>query len=186
MRIIAAFAFVFMLAPLARASDVDWKFFGMLDWKKIDTAYPFASGAAACLYDASTIGHESSGYLRVWAKCFAVEDLRHAMNTQSDLSDKAMDNADARLKTGYVPPIIVLGEMEFNDAQWVTEIEELADSGIAESRVQMLEELNCRERMTRILSIYFADGDKQKPTDWQYAPPEGNLAALLKLLCPVQ
>jgi hypothetical protein len=41
------------------------------------------------------------------------------MNTQSDLSDKAMDNADARLKTGYVPPIIVIGEMEFNDAQWV-------------------------------------------------------------------
>jgi hypothetical protein len=50
--------------------------------------------------------------------------------------------------------------------------------------------LNCCERMMRSLSVsVYTEGKhgfQNKPTDWDYVPPEGNAALLLKILCPKQ
>jgi len=44
--------------------------------------------------------------------------------------------------------------------------------------------------MMRELSIFVASrgksGSIDKPRDWQYVPPEGNAANLLKISCPKQ
>jgi hypothetical protein len=183
MRIIAASVFVFMLASLASAADVDWKFYGvaLLDGPR--------AGDSLCFYDAKTVPQASSGYVRVWTKCLAEEDFFSVMRTESGMDD-LMDKSERRLRTGYVPPIIVIGEMEFPDASGITATEEFADSGTVESQVQLFAELNCGERMFRRLAISIPhNGERaydQKPSDWEYVLPESNYATLLKILCPKQ
>jgi hypothetical protein len=69
----------------------------------------------------------------------------------------------------------------------ITEYEEIANIGSIEPHAKIFYELNCPERMSRELSIYFqADGKSgsfDKPSDWKYIPPEGNGSRLLKILC---
>lgn len=184
MRTIAASVFVFMLASLASAADVDWKFYGeaLLDGP--------SGGDSLCFYDAKTVAHASSGYIRVWTKCLAAEDFYSVMRTASDLGDELMDKAEERLRTGYVPPIIVIGEMQLKDASGITATEEFADGGTVASQVQLFAELNCGERMFRRLAISIPHkGERaydQKPSDWQYVLPESSFATLLKILCPKQ
>jgi hypothetical protein len=184
MRIIAASVFVFMLASRASAADVDWKFY---DEALLDGP---SGGYSLCFYDAKTVAQASSGYIRVWTKCLAAEDFSSVLRTEGDVGDDLVDKAERRLRTGYVPPIIEIGERELKNAPWIAAAEEFADGGTVASQVQLFAELNCGERMSRRLAISIPHkGERaydQKPSDWQYVLPESGYATLLKILCPKQ
>jgi hypothetical protein len=92
-----------------------------------------------------------------------------------------------KIKEGYVPPIIVVGKMEFQQIIEIVLSEEIANVASIEPQGQIFEELNCSERMMRSLSASIHANGKSdfqnKPSDWEYVPPEGNSATLVKLLC---
>ena len=178
MRIIAACALVLMLASSVQAADVDWKFYGGAS----------IAGPSSCFYDANTVAHTSSGYVRVWTKCLAQKDLV-GERAKSDI-DKITGNAIRKAREGYVPPIIVFGKMEFDKALDVALYEEVANLVAIEPQAEIFEELNCSERMMRSLSVSLhVNGQSRfenKSGDWNYVAPEGNAATLLKILCPKQ
>jgi len=162
---------------LAQTPDVDWKMFGGAS----------VAGPSLCFFDAKSVVRTSSGYIRVWTKCLAQKDL-DGVDIKSDLRSKIGDNAGRLVHEGYVPPIVVIGRIEFKQVPDVVAYEQIANLSAIESQAQIFDELNCSERMMRSLSVSIhANGQrsfKDKPSDWEYVPPEGNGATLLKMLCP--
>ena len=162
---------------LAQTPDVDWKMYGGAS----------VAGQSFCFFDAKSVVHTSSGYIRVWTKCLAHKDL-DGVDIKSDLGAKIVDNAGRLVHEGYVPPIVAIGRIEFKQVPDVVAYEQIANLSAIESQAQIFEELNCSERMMRSLSVSIhANGQrgfKDKPSDWEYVPPEGNGATLLKMLCP--
>ena len=61
--------------------------------------------------------------------------------------------------------------------------EQLADLSYIQPFSRIFYEFNCPEKMSRELSISMLSGREDRPTNWQYIPPEGNGANLNKLLC---
>ena len=166
-------------AALAQTTDVDWKLFGAAS----------VDGASFCFFDAKSVACSSDGYIRVWTKCLAQKDL-DGFDAKSDLGTKIVRKAAKEVIEGYVPPIVVIGQMEFKQVPDIVVYEQIANLGAINSQAQIFDELNCRERMTRTLSIsIYANGQRgfdSKTGNWEYVPPEGNAATLLKLVCPMQ
>jgi hypothetical protein len=106
------------------------------------------------------------------------------------LTKEQARDAAKKIVQGYVPPIVIIGRMEFSKIVEIVSVEEVADLGTIEPQSQMFIEMNCTERMDRRLSTTLhIDGQSHfddKPTEWRYVPPEGNPANLLKILCPRQ
>ena len=172
MRIIVACVLALTLASSAQAADVDWKLYGGAA----------VAGHSVCFYDANSVARTTSGYVRVWTKCLAQNDLERA-----DLSDENAQDAAKKIIRGYVPPIIVIGKMDFKRIPEIVGAEETANLGAIEPQAQIFDEMNCSERMMRTLSVSIHTngqrGFNNKPSEWEYVPPEGNSATLLKLLC---
>ena len=86
-----------------------------------------------------------------------------------------------------MPPIVVIGQMEFKHSPDIVSYEQIADLSAIDPQAELFDELNCSERMTRTLSVSIytngQHGYNNKPGDWEYVAPEGNAATLLKLLC---
>jgi len=95
-------------------------------------------------------------------------------------AEQARDAAKKNVQ-GYVPPIVVIGRVEFSKIVEIVSVEEIADLGTIEPQSQMFIEMNCTERMDRQLSttlhidgqIHFDD----KPSEWRYVPPDATLIA---------
>lgn len=175
MRIIAACILALVLASSVRAADVDWKLYGGAS----------VAGPSFCFYDASGVARTSNGYIRVWTKCLAQSDLESAK-----LGDKNAHNAAEKIVQGYLPPIIVIGKMDFKQIPEIVMAEEVANLSVIEPQAQIFYEMNCSERMTRMLSVSIhangKSGFQNKPSDWEYDPPDSNGATLSRLLCPKQ
>ena len=112
------------------------------------------------------------------------------MDRKSDLGTKIVDIAAKEIIQGYVPPIVGIGQMEFNQVPEIVMYEQIANLGTIDPQAQIFDEVNCSERTMRRLSISIRidgkGGSQNKPSEWEYVPPEGNGATLLKLLCPKQ
>lgn len=176
-RIMTAYALALgTLASSAQAADVDWKLYGSAS----------VTGTSFCFYDAHSAARTSSGYIRVWTKCLAQKDLESA-DKNDDVSRKIVESAARKITEGYVPPIVVIGKMDFAQIPEISAYEEIANLNSIGPRARFFEELNCSERMDRRLSTYLIiNGEsrqKDTPSDWEYVPPEGNVATLLKILC---
>lgn len=175
MRITVGAAIVAIASSVtARASDVDWKIYG---------AGSTSFGKPAnCFYDANSVVKQPDTHLRVWTKCIAQEDLN------SESNRKASESAKQKIASGYVPPIIVIGEVKFNQIVEVVAAEETANDSHTEVVARMLAELNCSQRMIRTLSITIQRNGKfsssHHPTDWDSIAPETHAATLQKILCP--
>jgi hypothetical protein len=173
MRIIAAFEFV-LLTSMAEAADVDWKMYG-------GASDP---GTMFCFYDTNSVAHPSSGVIRFWTKCLLQKDLDVKFTKQEvdDIARKALD--------GYVPPLIVIKELEFEKRMDIMMYEAIADRGTVKAQSKFLIEINCTEQMyQRLDASLIVDGKLEflhKPSEWGYIPPETNPANLLKMLCPGQ
>jgi len=172
-RIIVTYALVLTLACSAKAADVDWKMYGGAS----------VSGPSFCFYDANSIARASSGHIRVWTKCLAQKDL-DGVDIKRDLGTKIVDRAARKIKEGYVPPIIVIGKMDFQQIPEIVAYEESANLSAIDPQARIFDEVDCSERMMRRLSTSIQangqSGFQNKPSDWEYVPPEGNGATLLK------
>jgi hypothetical protein len=77
--------------------------------------------------------------------------------------------------------------MDFQQIPGIVAYEESANLSAIEPHAQIFYEMDCSERMIRRLStsmhVNGRSGFDSKPSDWEYVPPEGNAATLLKLLC---
>jgi hypothetical protein len=178
---LAGFLFIVLAVPNATAQpgDVDWKLYG---------GAPIGGGESLslCFYEANGIERQPDGHMRVWTKCLLKTEL-------DALLEKApaqiVDATAQKVARYYVPPAMKLpqADVNANDAMAITGYEEAANLGRLQPKSRIFYELNCSDRMLRELSITLniegATGSKNTPGSWSYIPPEGNAAALSKLLC---
>jgi hypothetical protein len=176
-RIFVALVFAVALGPVAKAADVDWKMYG--------GATNEDQNMTICFYDADGIVR-SSQQIRVWTKCLLQTDLEGAPS-QGELGAKIVENAAEKALDGYVPPIVIVENMSFDQATAIIGYEESAKIGNLKTEAQFLYELDCSDRKIRRLSthvgIHGKDQFDQKQTDWEYVPPQTNGARLLTMLC---
>jgi hypothetical protein len=168
-------AITIVISTLAQASDVDWKYYGGI-----------AQGADLrfCFYDAKGVTHAPDGHLRVWIKCLSKKDMK-AVNVEKDFDGKIMKSVAKRVANYYMPPILKAQDINFDEMLNIVTIEEIADIAYIQPKVSIFYELNCSERKLRELSYSIGTFSRDKPTEWQFIPPEGNAANLLKILCPL-
>jgi hypothetical protein len=105
-----------------------------------------------------------------------------------DLDKTTVEKAARKIVSGYVPPIVIIGVMKFDQITDVVAAEETANLGNIEPKARMLLEFNCVEQKQRRLSTYVRTNSGQmgflsKPSDWDYIAPETNVAYLQKISC---
>ena len=161
----------------AQTLDVDWKLYG---------GGP-VGGESLCFYDAKGLTRQPDGYIRLWTKCLLKTAL-DGINIEKDFDGRIVKAAAEKAARYYVPPISKIQNVDANDAIAITAYEQIADMAGLQPQSRIFYELNCPDRMLRELSIDLhingRIGSRNKPSDWEYVPPEGNGAALLKIICP--
>jgi hypothetical protein len=147
------------------------------------------AGNEVCFYEALSVTRAPGGLERVWTKCLAQKDIE-AVDASSDVGRKITDNAARKVLRRYVPPISTAENIDFDQAQIITFYEEAANLSGIKPHSTIFYELNCSQRMIRELSMTIEVngqyGSRNRPSDWKFVPPEGNGAALLKILCRAQ
>ena len=137
--------------------------------------------STVCFYDANGVVQEPGNQIRVWTKCLPGLDDRK-------LTDELVKAAAHKIIDGYVPPIVVVGDMKFDQVPNIVGDEEIANLGDIEPQSRIFYEIGCSERIIRELSIHFNAKGKvfssDTPKEWQHIAPETNAARLLKFLCP--
>jgi hypothetical protein len=180
LRIFASLLLVLSGASSAPAQglDVDWKLYGGAP----------VGGESLCSYDTRGLTRQPDGHIRVWTKCLLKADV-DGINIEKDFDGRILKAAAEKVAQYYVPPISKIQNVDANDAIAITGYEEIADIAVLQSQSRIFYELNCSDRMLRELSIDLhingQIGSSNKPSEWKYVPPEGNGAALLKILCPL-
>jgi hypothetical protein len=141
-------------------------------------------GGVVCFYESK--GVITRPALRVWTKCLLQKDL-DSMDPESELGKKIIENAAQKVVQGYIPPIAVVEDIDFDQATNVIGLEETANLSNIQPHSRFFYELNCSEQMMRRLStrvrIKGKDRFDDNPSGWEYVPPEGSGARLLKILC---
>jgi hypothetical protein len=160
-------------AASAQAPKVDWKIYGG------GSSY---QGPDICFYEAAGSVHEVSGLIRVWTKCITIAKLE---NTK--MSNSAIDAAARKVRGHYVPPFATIQKMSNDETLSLIAYEAQANEAKISPMAQIYFELDCRARRMHNLSIILKMKDKtvtsDKPTDWQYVPPESAGANLLSFIC---
>ena len=120
MRIIAACALALTFASLARAADADWKMYGTASF----------DGGVVCFYDANGVTRTADRHLRVWTKCLLQKDL-DSVDIKGEFGGRIVENAARKVLDKYLPPIVVVENIDFDQAIVVIQYEETANlSGI--------------------------------------------------------
>ncbi len=179
MRIIVFCLFELLCSSFALAANADWKVYG----------FPSFEGPNICLYDATGIVRTPEQHVKVWTKCLLQQDL-DGVGLDSELGQRIIKNVANKVRAVYVPPIALVENIDFDQSLAIIRYEETADLASLPSKAQFFYELNCTERMIRRLSTFIhsqrGDGDDNKPSEWEYTPPEGSGAYLLNILCGKQ
>jgi hypothetical protein len=159
----------------AQSLETDWKLYGAAS----------IGGETLCFYDDKGMSRSPGGHIRVWTKCISKAALDDAL--EKPLDKKLVEGIADKLLRGYVPPILKLLAAEADDAIVYAMYEMIADLDNIRPQSRIFYELKYRDRMLRELSIDVningRIGSKNTPSEWKYVAPEGNGAALLKLLC---
>jgi hypothetical protein len=160
----------------ANASDVDWKVYG----------FASVSGPEVCFYEALSVARVLGGLARVWTKCLSQQEM-DVIDIKADFGRKLLHDTAQKVNRYYVPPIATVEAINADQTVMITLYEEMANISAVKPHATIFYELNCSEKMMRELSITIdvngQYGSSRKPGDWKYVPPEGNGAALLKILC---
>ena len=93
-----------LIAP-ARAADVDWKMYGTAS---ID-------GGVVCFYEGNGVVAPASSTLRVWTKCLLQKDL-DSIDFESEIGKKIVDSGAQKVTKGYIPPIALVEDMDYDQA----------------------------------------------------------------------
>jgi hypothetical protein len=175
---VATTAVLTLFATLALAqTDVDWKFYGRAVLNERTGKIELS-----CFLDANSIDHPTSGHVRVWTKCLDEKDM-HNFDYHSDLGKKIIKAAAQKIVDYYIPPYAVIDNVSIDTVKSIVGDEQLADLSYIKPVSRIFYEFNCPEKMSRELSISMLSGREDRPTNWQYIPPESNGATLNKLLC---
>jgi hypothetical protein len=154
-------------------AGVDWKFYGGAS----------VDGLSMCFYDANAVVQEPGNQLQVWTKCLPQEAVDHVDNL-----GKMAEDAAQKILHGYVSPIVVAGDMKFEQMADIVAAEEIADADSVKPQARTFYAIGCSERMIRALSIHIEAkgrvGSSDTAGDWKHVAPETNGATLLKILCP--
>jgi hypothetical protein len=169
-----------LTATAASAADVDWKAHG--------SAHDNNGQGETCFFEAKGINRTPDRHIRVWTKCLFQKDIDN-IDPDSDLGRRIVESATRKALNGYVPPLVVFNEVDFDRDRIVQLImyEEAANISGIEPHPSIFLELDCSQKMERALSVravingqYRSD---DRPGNWRYIPPEGNGARLVKILC---
>jgi hypothetical protein len=145
------------------------------------------------LYGSSTLGREElrsvfgdvvlmpNGHLRISTEDVTLEGFNVARQNDPDAR-----RGNAKLATGYRPPLATLGPLGHVALLDAIELEELTNSGLLKPRTQAVRELDCAGKRSRTLSVV-EDGieiDTSKLNlSWQNILPGTSGANLLRLAC---
>jgi hypothetical protein len=164
------------IPAVAKAADVDWKMYGGAS----------VSEPKICFYDAKSVVRTPERLVRVWTKCFSRKDL-NGVDVDKDFAGKISKNAARKMQDGYMPPIGLVEEIDFDHALVIAMYEEIANVSGIHPQATISYEFNCPQKIVRELSIDLRvngqGGSKNTPSNWRYVPPEGNEASLRKILC---
>jgi hypothetical protein len=159
----------------AQSTNVDWKYYG-------------GTQSEACFFEAQGVVRKGD-HVRVWIKCLRQSDL-DGIDVTKDVNGKILEGTAQKVAKYYNPPILLAQNLDADQKLAITTYEVTANLAGFQPQASIFYELSCAERMMRELSISITSGGKSgfknKPSDWQYAPPEGNGARLLKILCRVR
>lgn len=162
----------------AQAVDVDWKLYGLATIK--------TSGPSECFFEAKGVTNSPDHHVRVWTKCLSQKDIDD-LDSQKESVAEVIKNAAERMKRGYVPPLAQVRHINVNEMMVIIALEETANISSIQPQSRIFYELDCAGQMLRELSIDVqVQGKSAKinlPREWQYAAPETNGSALLKILC---
>jgi hypothetical protein len=125
-------------------------------------------------------------HVRVWTKCLSQKDIDD-LDSQKEAVAEVMKNTAEKMKRGYMPPLAQVRHINVNEMMVIIALEETANISYIQPASRIFYELDCGGQMLRELSIDVQVQGKSArinlPREWQYAAPETNGAALLKILC---
>src|SRR4029078_1466887 len=150
------------IATASYAADVDWKLYGIADAEQL------------CFYDALSVVQRPDGKVRVGTKCLLHDDVV-AIDPKQELGNKILAEAAKKLKTGYVPPILVGAETDNEQIATTIAYEQAADISAIAPHSSVFYELDCAQKMIRELStnnlVNGQQGSFSEPNG-QFVPPE--------------
>lgn len=162
----------------AQSLDVDWKYFGgaVVDGKTVLT-----------FYDEKSLVRPPDGHIEVWTKGLAESEMIRVANAKK--VDKAVvDRAAKKVAAGYAIPYAAVTQLTLNQYVDLVMDEDIADYAQIQPVARMLFELDCPGRLFHLLSTELVTGGKRgfsnTPSEWEHVPPETNVSALMKILCP--
>jgi hypothetical protein len=175
-RLIAVFAALIGSSTVLFAQDVDWKAYGGAS----------VEAPSVCFFDSRGVS-KSNDQIRVWTKCLFRKDLDDPLDEKTDRGRKLIEQSARQFVDGYVPPIVQIGVLGFDQRVDVILAEQIANLGDIQPNARIFLELNCANQMERRLSTYVKvngkEGFNEKPSAWEHVAPETNAAHLQKLLC---
>ena len=156
------------------------------EWKMYSTA-TVMDEQSMCFYDVKSILTNANNNMKVWTKCISEKELDYK---KLPLHQKLqiITEFGRRLSSGEKPPVARIEKLDEGALNKVKEFEATANSGYVNSNMEGLMEINCRERMQRILratiSYNGSINTSDKSQDWRDIAPDSNASGLMILVCP--
>jgi hypothetical protein len=155
-------------AGLAHADDA-------LDWKLY--ALSASSPSDALFYLSSDIVRKGD-HVQVWVKALSIKRLNAVVP-----SPELRDPIKRLVAEKYVPPIASIAKTPPEEFPMIIVYEQLADAGVVEPNVKMLIEIDCAQKLYRMLSIVTPTKSGGIVTPWDHVAPESAIATLTELTC---
>lgn len=154
------------------ASPVEWKVF----------SFATDDGDNILLfYDASSIKRTEDGYVTV-----GVKSMNAALLLGAEISSEGQARIDAKLNSGYIPPITMLTPSTL--AKGGVIFEEQANNAGIPAINQVRWEIDCTKSAERILNVKEVAKSERASfgaaAAWQRVPPGSVGGSLMRLLCP--
>ena len=104
-----------------------------------------------CFYDAKGVVRTPERLVRVWTKCFSRKDFDD-VDVDKDFGGKISKNAARKTQEGYMPPIGLVEEIDFDHALVIAMYEEIANVSGIQPQATVSYEFNCPRKIVRELS----------------------------------
>lgn len=158
-----------VLAGLAHADGpADWKVYGFTDAKPPTVLFYLSSEIV-----------RTPGHVQVWIKALETKKL----NGFNDVKSPAIEKTVTLLRNAYAPPLGTVTTLPKDQIPMITTYEQLADLGTITPSLKILYEIDCSQRLTRVLSVSTATVSSDVALQWEHIPPETTIETLSKLTC---
>src|SRR6267142_3330193 len=143
-----------LLAGLAHADGpADWKVYGFT------TAKP-----QTVLFYLSSEIVRTPGHVQVWMKSLDTKKLEGFFN---DTKSPALEKTVTLWRNAYAPPLGTVITLSKDLAAMITAYEQLADLGTITPSLKILYEIDCSQRLTRVLSASTPTASSDVALQWE-------------------